>query len=45
MAQYIDKSTAVTEIEKLTQIYSKNPTRTNYEAGLKAGRLMRKTIA
>lgn len=40
MAQYIDKSTLVAEIEKLIEKYSECPTRNSYEEGLKDGRLI-----
>ena len=40
MAQYIDKDALVAEIEKLQERYSTCPTRTNYEDGLKEGRLI-----
>lgn len=40
MAQYIDKDTLVSEIEKLMNNYSELPTRNPYEDGLKDGRLI-----
>lgn len=40
MAQYIDKSALVAEIEKLMNNYSELPTRNSYEEGLKEGRLI-----
>ena len=40
MAQYIDKSALVAEIEKLMNNYSELPTRNDYEDGLKDGRLI-----
>ena len=40
MAQYINKSTLVAEIEKLMEKYSKYPTCNSYEEGLKDGRLI-----
>ena len=38
MAQYIDKSALIAEIEELMKKYSEFPTRNNYEEGLKDGR-------
>lgn len=40
MAQYIDKSALVAEIESLENTYKKCPTRNSYEDGLKDGRLI-----
>jgi hypothetical protein len=40
MAQYIDKDSALAEIKRLIEKYSKCPTRNNYEEGLKVGRLI-----
>ena len=40
MAQYIDKSALVAEIESLENIYKKCPTRNSYEEGLIDGRLI-----
>lgn len=40
MEQYIPKSALVAEIEKLVREYSKCPTHTSYEEGLKEGRLI-----
>lgn len=40
MAQYVNKSALVAEIEKLMEKYSKCQTRNNYEDGLKDGRLI-----
>ena len=40
MAQYIDKSALVAEIENLVNTYKKCPTRNSYEDGLKDGRLI-----
>ena len=40
MAQYIDKSALVAEIENLENTYKKCPTRNSYEEGLKDGRLI-----
>ena len=40
MAQYIDKSALIAEIENLENTYKKCPTRNSYEEGLKNGRLI-----
>lgn len=40
MAQYIDKSALLAEIERLIEKYSGCPTRNSYEEGLKGGRLI-----
>lgn len=40
MAQYVDKDALLLEIEKLKETYSKCPTHSDYEDGLKTGRLI-----
>ena len=40
MIHLIDKDALVAEIRKLKETYSKCPTRDDYEAGLKRGRLV-----
>ena len=40
MAQYINKSALVAEIENLENTYKEYPTRNSYEEGLKDGRLI-----
>lgn len=40
IGQYIDKAALVAEIERLRKVYKQIPTRSNYEDGLKEGRLI-----